>query len=182
MLLHPSSRTFFGLEWNGVYFVFALSRLDGRRVLIYITISVLPLRVQTRSFGVPMSQYIDNRHVGQLYRAPASSTLPPNKVLAEAGYFIAIVKSQCVPSFVIRVTFKAISQLCCSSKPFVRVEGNLRTEVLYWRFLDHWRDCFPWRSELHVTVSLFSDASDACLGCGSVSRRTEVNVQRLLAL
>lgn len=66
-----------------------------------------------RSFGVPVS-YIDDRHVGQLYRAPASSTLPPNKVLTEAaanilcyllieaGYFIAIAKSQCVPSVVIR--------------------------------------------------------------------------------
>ena len=149
-----------------------------------------------------MSQYIDDLHVGQLCRAPASSTLSPNRVLAEAaayilcyllieaGYFIAIAKSQCVPSIVIRFlgflcdsfrqafllppdeklkfkilreqilsspcvsvktlqrfagkvisfslaipgcklyvreTFKAISQLCRSSKPFVRVEGNLRT-------------------------------------------------------
>lgn len=52
VLLHPSSRTFFDLEWNGVYFFFfALSRLDGRRVLIYITISVLPLRVQHVRLG-----------------------------------------------------------------------------------------------------------------------------------
>ena len=61
-------------------------------------------------------------------------------------------------------TFKAISQLCRTSKPFVRIEGDLRTEVLYWRFLDDWMDCFPWRSELHVTVSLFSDASTRAWG------------------
>ena len=61
-----------------------------------------------------MPQYIDDRHVGQLYRAPASSTLPSNRVLAqnaayilcylliEAGYVIAIAKSQCILSTVIR--------------------------------------------------------------------------------
>ena len=70
-----------------------------------------------------------------------------------------------VANFTSVKTFKAISQLCRSSKPFVRVEGNLRTEVLYWRFLDDWKDCFPWRSELHgVTVSLFSDASTRAWG------------------
>ena len=41
------------LAWNGMAFIlyFALSRLDGRRVLIYITISVLPLRVQHVCLG-----------------------------------------------------------------------------------------------------------------------------------
>ena len=144
-----------------------------------------------------------------------------------AGYFIAIAKSQCVPSIVIhflgylcdsfrqafllqpdkrlkfkilreeilssrcvgvktlqrfagkvisfslaipdcklyvRETVKAISKLCRSAKPFVRVEESLRTEVFSWRFLDDWKDCFPWRSELHVTVSLFSDASTRVWG------------------
>lgn len=66
------------------------------------------------SFGVPVSQCMDDRHVGQLCRAPASSTLPPGRVLAEAtayilcyllieaGCFKAIAKSQCVSSVVIR--------------------------------------------------------------------------------
>ena len=58
----------------------------------------------------------------------------------------------------------SISRLHCYSRPFARVEGSLRTEVLYWRFLDDWKDCFPWRSELHVTVSLFSDASTRAWG------------------
>ena len=145
----------------------------------------------------------------------------------EAGYFVAIAKSQCIPSITVRFlgflshsfrlafllppdkklkfsipreeilssrcvgvktlqrfagkvisfslaipgcklytreTFKAISRLYCSFRPFARVEGSLRTEVLYWRFLDDWNDCFPWRSEHHVTVSLFSDASTRAWG------------------
>ena len=41
------------LHWNGIAFIlsFALSCSDGRRVLIYITISVLPLRVQHVHLG-----------------------------------------------------------------------------------------------------------------------------------
>ena len=186
-----------------------------------------------------MSQYIDDRHVGQLYRAPPASFLPPSRVMAEAtayilcyllgeaGYFVALAKSQSVPSIVVhflgficdssrqafllppdkklkfkvlreevlsssyvgvktlqrfagkvisfslaipgcklyvREIFKAISQLYHSSKPRVPVEGNLRAEVLYWRFLDEWLDCFPWRSKRHVSVSLFSDASTRAWG------------------
>ena len=44
-------------------------------------------------------------------------------------------------------------------RPFVCVDGDLRAEILYWHFLDEWKDCFPWRSEHHLTVSLYSDAS-----------------------
>ena len=222
VLLHPSSRTFFGLEWNGVYFVFSTLPF-GWKASAYIYHNLgLAVTSAARSLGVPVSQYIDDRHVGQLYRAPTDSTLPPNRVLAEAaayilcyllietGYCIAIAKSQCVPLIVIRFlgfvcdsfrqafldkrlkfkilreeilssrcvgvktlqrfagkvisfslaipscklyvreTFKAISQLCRSSKPYVRIEGG----ILYWRFLDEWMECFPWRSEHHLTVSL----------------------------
>lgn len=239
VLLHPLSRTFFGLEWNGVYFVFCTLPF-GWKASAYIYHNLgLAVTSAARSFGVPVSQYIDDRHVGQLYRAPAASFLPPSRVLAEAaayilcyllieaGYFVALAKSQSVPSSVVRFLgficdssrqafllppdkklkfkvlreevlsssyvgvktlqrfagkvisfslaipgcklyvreiFKAISQLCHASKPHVPVEGNLRAEVLYWRFLDEWLDCFPWRSERHVSVSLFSDASTRAWG------------------
>ena len=58
----------------------------------------------TRSFCVLVSQYIDDRHVGQLFRSPARASLAPSKALAEAaayiicyllieaGYFIGIAK------------------------------------------------------------------------------------------
>ena len=59
----------------------------------------------------------------------------------------------------IRETFKAISQLSRSSRSFACIDGDLRTEILYWHFLDEWKDCFPWRSEHSLTVSLYSDAS-----------------------
>ena len=112
-LLYPSSRTFFGLEWNGVYFVFCTLPFGWKAsAYIYHSLS-LAVTSAARSLGVPVSQYIDDRHVSQLYRAPASFTLSPDRVLAEAayilyyllikaGYFIAIAKSQCVPSIVIR--------------------------------------------------------------------------------
>ena len=109
------------MEWNGVYFVlfvclFVFCTLPfGWKASAYKYHNLgLAVTGAARSFGVPVSQYIDDRHVGQLYRAPASSTLPPNKVPAEAaayilyylftetGYFIAIAKAQCVPSVVIR--------------------------------------------------------------------------------
>ena len=78
----------------------------GWKVSAYIYHNLgLAVTSAARSFGVPVSQYIDDRHVGHFCRAPASSTLSPNKVLAEAaayilcyllieaGYFIAIAKS-----------------------------------------------------------------------------------------
>ena len=64
----------------------------------------------------------------------------------------------------IRATFKAISQLSQSSRPFACIDGDLRAEILYWRFLDEWKDCLPWRSEHHLPVSLYSDASSRSKG------------------
>ena len=64
----------------------------------------------------------------------------------------------------VRETFKAISQLSRSSKQFTRVEGSLRAEFLYWRFLDEWTGCLPWRSERRTSVSLCSDASTRAWG------------------
>ena len=66
------------------------------------------------SFGVRLSQYIDDRHVGQLLSPPACSVSPPSAqraesvayivcyILIEAGYFINISKLEYVPSEVIR--------------------------------------------------------------------------------
>ena len=64
----------------------------------------------------------------------------------------------------IRETFKAISQFSRSSRPFACIGGDLRAEILYWRFMDEWKDCLPWRSEHHLTVSLYSDASSRYWG------------------
>ena len=139
-LLHRSSRTFFGLVWNGVYFVFCTLPF-GWKASTYIYHNLgLAVTSAARSFGIPVSQYIDDRHVGQLCRAPASSTLSPNRVLAEAaayilcyllieaGYFIAIAKSQCVLSIVIRF----LAFLCDSSSQafLLPPDKKLKFEIL----------------------------------------------------
>ena len=63
-----------------------------------------------RSIGVPVSQYIDDRHVGQLFTTPLRMTRGPSfqralaaayimcYLLVEAGYFIGLDKSQSTPS------------------------------------------------------------------------------------
>ena len=218
VLLHSSSRTYFGLEWNDMYFVFRTLPFGWKAsAFIYYNLGLF-VTGAARSFGVPVSQYIDDRHVGQLFRSPARASLVPSKVLTEAaayimcyllieaGYFIGIAKSQWVASTVIRFlgflcdssrqtfllpddkrlkfrslreqmlasrniglkmlqrfagkvisfslavpgcklyvreTFKVISQLSRSSRPFACIDGNLRAEILYWRFLDKWKDCLP---------------------------------------
>jgi len=55
--------------------------------------------------------------------------------------------------------FRAISRLSGSTWPSLKVEATLRTEIEFWRFLDDWKDCFPWRTERHAVVTLYCDAS-----------------------
>ena len=80
---------------------------------IYLNLG-LAVSHAARSFGVLLSQYIDDRHVGQLFSLPARSVSPPSAqraeaaayivcyILIEAGHFVNIGKSQCVPSTVVR--------------------------------------------------------------------------------
>ena len=114
VLLHSSSLTYFGLEWNDVYFVFRTLPFGCKAsAFIYHNLSLF-VTGAARSLAVPVSQYIDDRHVGQLFRSPARASLVPSKVLAEAvaytmcyllieaGYFIGIAKSQWVASTIVR--------------------------------------------------------------------------------
>ena len=57
-----------------------------------------------------------------------------------------------------------IKSISRSSRPFACIFGDLCAEILYWRFLDESKDCLPWRSEHHLTVSLYSDASSRSWG------------------
>ena len=71
--LHPSSSTFFGLEWEGWYFVYTILPF-GWKASAYLYHSIgLAATCYVRSLGVPCSQYIDDRHNGQL-RLPLSRT------------------------------------------------------------------------------------------------------------
>ena len=191
------------------------------------------------SLGVPFSQYIDDRQVGQLFASPMRSLILPSAqraeaasyilcyILIEAGYFINTNKSRHVPFTVVcflvflcdsmrqaflipqdkktkfatlresilssscvslktlqrfagkvvslslaipgcklyvREVFNAIAQLSRSSKAAAKVQGRLRFDVAYWRFLDDWSDFLPWRSEQHRIVSLFLDVSKRSWG------------------
>ena len=76
VLLHPSSRPFFGLEWNGVYFVFC-TLLFGWKAIAFVYHHLgLAVTSAARSFAVSVSQYIDDRHVGQLLGASRFHSTP----------------------------------------------------------------------------------------------------------
>lgn len=102
MLLHPSARIYFGCQWNDVYFVFCTLPFGSKASSYNYHNLGLAVTSAARSYGVPVSQYIDDLHFGQLFRSPAESSLPSSRLLAEAaayllikaGYFIGIRKSQ----------------------------------------------------------------------------------------
>ena len=112
----PRSRHVPILVLNGMMCIsyFVPYRLAERRVPLSNHNLGLFVSGAARSFGVPVSQYIDDRHVGQLFLSLACASLVPSKVLAEAaayimcyllieaGYFMGIAKSQWVASTVVR--------------------------------------------------------------------------------
>ena len=59
-----------------------------------------------------------------------------------------------------RASFRAISS-CIKS---IKVSGDLRREILYWRFLDNWQGCLPWFEERHVVMTTYCDASKSGRG------------------
>lgn len=85
VLLCSSSRTYFGLEWNDVYFTFYTLPFGWKAsAFIYYNLGLF-VTGAARLLGVPVSQYINNHHVGQLFRSPALASLVPSKVLADAA-------------------------------------------------------------------------------------------------
>lgn len=114
--LSPVSFTFVGLEWKGWYFCYKTLPFGWKAsAYIYHTVG-LAATCHIRSLGVPCSQYIDDRHVGQLaLRQDLQHSLKwSNFQLAEAaafivcsvlvllGYFIGLSKSIPVPQTRIR--------------------------------------------------------------------------------
>ena len=110
VLLHSSSQAYFGFQWQGFYFVFRTLPFGWKAsAFIYHKLG-LAVSGAARSIGVPVSQYIDDRHVGQLFTAPLRMTRGPSfqralaaayimcYLLVEAGHFIGLDKSQSTPS------------------------------------------------------------------------------------
>ena len=60
--------------------------------------------------------------------------------------------------------FKSISAVAKNSKISVPIQGPLRQELREWTFLDNWSGQLPWRSEHHLSVTMFSDASQMAWG------------------
>ena len=70
VLLHSSSQAYFGFQWQGFYFPFRTLPFGWKAsAFIYHKLG-LAVSGAARSIGVSVSQYIDYRHVGQLFTAP----------------------------------------------------------------------------------------------------------------
>ena len=108
--LHSSSQAYFGFQWQGFYFVFRTLPF-GWKVSAFLYHKLgLAVSGAPRSIGVPVSQYIDNRYVGQLFTVPLRIPRGPSfqralaaayiicYLLIEGGYFIGLDKSQSTPS------------------------------------------------------------------------------------
>ena len=64
--LSPSSGTLFGLSWKGFYFVFNTVPFGWKASAYVLHSTGLLTTSYIRTLGVPCSQYIDDRHAGQL--------------------------------------------------------------------------------------------------------------------
>ncbi|KAK3710380.1 hypothetical protein QZH41_012307 [Actinostola sp. cb2023] len=114
VLVSQDSRSLLGLEWQGWFFVFHTIPF-GWKASAYVYHNIgMGATSFIRSLGVPCSQYIDDRHFGQLVPAQGSGVGWSNMELAEAaiflaasvlsslGYFIGLAKSHLSPSQSVR--------------------------------------------------------------------------------
>lgn len=112
LFLTPESRTMFGLRWDDCYFVYA-SLPFGWKASAYVYHSTgLVATNYIRSLNVPCSQYIDDRHIGQLvtpdacnwsnYQKAEAAAYVAISVLTSLGYTLALSKSTLDPSQSVR--------------------------------------------------------------------------------
>ena len=90
--LSPDSFSFVGLEWKGWYFCYKTLPFGWKAsAYVYHTVG-LAATCHIRSLGVPCSQYIDDRHVGQLaLRRDLQDSLKwSNFQLAEAAVLLCV--------------------------------------------------------------------------------------------
>ena len=131
--LHPSSCTFFGLQWKGYYFTYTTIPF-GWKASAYIYNPVgMAATSYIRSLGVPCSQYIDDRHLRQLrprskshvnfsnFQLAEMGTFIACSVLLELGYFLSIVKSVFIPR--IKVKFLGHMHLSIRHTGFYATKG-----------------------------------------------------------
>ena len=108
--LTQESKTFFGLRWKNWYFVYNTIPFGwSPSAYIYQTVG-LAVSHFTRSNGVPVTQYIDHRHIGQLQSAKTvtsnwsdlelanTAVFITALTLVSCGYFIGLQKSVLCPT------------------------------------------------------------------------------------
>ena len=114
--LSPDSFTFVGLEWKGWYFCYKTLPFGWKAsAYVYHTVG-LAATCHIHSLSVPCSQYIDDRHVGQLalcqdrqdslkwsnFQLAEAAAFIVCSVVVRLGYFIGLSKSVPVPQTRIR--------------------------------------------------------------------------------
>ncbi|KAI8485266.1 hypothetical protein Bbelb_370130 [Branchiostoma belcheri] len=77
------------------------------------------------------------------------------KLTGKIGSFVLAVPAA---RLFCREMFPAIAEAEKQGR-MVKIEGTVRKELEYWRFLDTWEGHIPWKPEKHEVVELSSDAS-----------------------
>jgi len=109
--LIPSSRTLFGLSWRGCYFMYNTLPFGLKASACVYHMTGLLVTSYIITLGVPCSQYIDDRHAGQLvahkkpnlpewtnFELAKATAFIVVSVLTSLGYTLALSKSSLVPS------------------------------------------------------------------------------------
>ncbi len=142
----PPVPPFFGLEWEGWFFVFTTFPFGWKAsAFVYHSIGMAATSY-IRTLGVPCSQYIDDRHWGQL---GLSSSQSPHSgfalaemaafiactILISLGYFIRLKK--CVPQPSTAIRFPGY--ICDSLKQafILPKDKRIKFATLWESILDH---------------------------------------------
>ena len=111
--IHPDSQEFFSFSWRGYYFSFCTLPFGWRASAFLHHNFGLVVTSAARSLGVPVSQHIVDRHVGQLFSSGLTVSQPCHQLalaaafillslLVSAVYVINLVKSSPLPSTSVR--------------------------------------------------------------------------------
>ena len=110
--LTEDSQPLFGLAWKGCFFVYRTLPFGWKAsAFIYHSVGLIATS-HIRSLGVPCSQYIDDRHIGQLVTPPScpwsnlqkaeAAAYIATSILTSLGYTLALAKSSLAPSQTVR--------------------------------------------------------------------------------
>ncbi|KAK3720979.1 hypothetical protein QZH41_018535 [Actinostola sp. cb2023] len=146
--LSATSATYFGFEWGRWYFAFNTIPFGWKAsAYLYHTIGMAATN-HIRSLGVPCSQYIDDRHVGQLaplhqfqsdstpwsdFELAVAAAFICASVLISLGYFIGLPKSSLIPRHSVKfLGFIVDSERCAFLIPEAKKEkfAKLRESIL----------------------------------------------------